>query len=502
MVRGRRWTWLAPLVVFTLIVLEPNHLSTAVEAILGLGVVVLVVQHPFRSTMVLLTLLPFETVLFSLVLRIGAPAQAMRGLGFYKEVIIVGLGVAAFRQVRFERPRFDGLDKVAAAYVALGVLYLLLPSLLVGTEVGAHLGFYARELGWRSDIMYVGLFVVFRYLRLSPDQTAALFRRVLIIAVIIAVVGLYEFARPYSFNHFLVKVIQVPSYQARVLHSPFPDPNNLLAFASGSSHLVRIGSILINYLEPGWYFIIGLALAIELATRGRSRPWMVASIPVLGIALVFNQSRAAILGGVATVLFSLRARIGRSVTTRVRLSSFVGLMLVVGIPVIVLFGLGHRFVGSHESNTGHVTKVQAGLHAMGHSPLGRGLATSQGGGSTAAGKALVSQQAILDPENQWLLIGIQVGVLGLALYASSLILMLRKLRPRTHDPGPSDSSVYCDGMRSAFLGILVGAMTLPIFTEPVISWTVFGLCGLAVGAQDQLLERRRNADGEGATTWA
>ena len=487
------------MVVFTVIVLEPNHLSTGVEAILGLGVLVLVVQHPFRAAMVLLTLLPFETVLFSLLLRIGVPAQVMRGLGFYKEAIVLGLALAAVQRVRLERPRFDALDKVAAAYLVLGAFYLVLPTLFVGTGAGAHLTFYARELGWRSDILYVGIFLVFRHLGLSADQTSALFKRVLIIAVVIAVVGMYEFARPYSFNHFLVKVIQVPAYQARVLHSPSPNPTNLLAFANGSSHLVRIGSILINYLEPGWYFIIGLALAIEMATRGRSRPWIVASIPILGIALVFNQSRAAILGGIATVLFSLRAHIGRSITARVRLSSFVALMVVVGIPVIVLFGLGHRFVGSPESNTGHVTKIQDGIHAIAERPWGRGLATSQGGGSTAAGKALVSQQAILDPENQWLVIGIQVGVLGLALYASALILMVRGLRPRTHDPGTTDSSIYCDGMRSAFLGILVGALVLPIFTEPVISWTVFGLCGLAVGAQDQQVERR-SGDTEGAST--
>jgi hypothetical protein len=480
--------WAVPVAVFFLTRREQSHVKTGIEAILGIGVLVLVARRPYKSAMILLTVLPFEMTLFPLLLRLGIPSTVLRGLGFYKEAIAAGLAIAAFRRARAVGTRFDAIDKVAAAYVLLGCLYLALPGLVVGGQVGAHLSFYARELGWRSDIMYVGLFLVFRHLGLGRHEVVAIFRRVLSIAFIIAAIGIYEFARPSSFNHFLVKVLQVPEYQTRVLHSVVLNPNNLLAFASPGSHLVRVGSILINYLEPGWYFVIGLAIAIELITRGQSRPWIVISVPVIGIALIFTQSRAAIIAGIVVLVYSLRARIGRSVTGRVRLSSFLVLAALVGIPVIVLFGLGHRFVGSQHSNTDHVKRVQAGLHAIGRSPLGRGLATSEGGGSTAAGKGLVSQTAILDPEDQWLLIGIQLGVFGLALYALALILMLRGLRARAPNHGLSEAAIPAEAMRSAFLGILVASFVLPIFTEPVISWTVFGMCGLAVGVQDRVSE--------------
>jgi O-antigen ligase len=132
-----------------------------------------------------------------------------------------------------------------------------------------------------------------------------------------------------------------------------------------------------------------------------------------------------------------------------------------------------------------VTGVREGIEIMADEPLGRGLATGAGGGQAAAGQGAISQSSVFVPEDQWLQIGTQLGVLGLAIYVGALILMLRRLRPRGQLPDDQDANTCAGGARIALVGILAGGLFLQPFIEPVISWTVFALCGLAVGAMDQ-----------------
>jgi hypothetical protein len=483
----QRWVWITPLLLYKVVQREQAKLHTGIEAIIGLGYLTLVARKPYRALNVLVVVLPFGLLGLSLIYRMHVPGQIVRGLGFWKEGMVAGLTLAAIIRAREHPVRFDLLDRLAICYVALGLLYLVGQPFLVGSAVGAHLSFYARELGWRSDVLYIGLFVVCRHLGVTIEQIEATLRRVLKVAVIMAVVGVYEFFRPYSFNHFVTVTLQLGRYQANVLHSPLLDPSNILAFANGT-HRVRIGSLLVNNLNDGWYYVLGLGIAMELIVRGRSRPWLYASLPILGAALLFTQSRAAIVAGGVTTVFALRAQIGRIVQHRVRIAVMVALLGAAALPVVLSAGLGHRFVSSSSSvsNTGHVNGVREGLRIMGQYPLGRGLATGAGGGQNAVTKGLSSESSIFIPEDQWLQIGTQLGLLGLALYIAVLVLIISRLVPRSHDPTTAGAAIAAGGMRNALLGILVGGLFLQTFTEPVVSWTVFALCGIAVGAMDEI----------------
>jgi hypothetical protein len=119
---------------------------------------------------------------------------------------------------------------------------------------------------------------------------------------------------------------------------------------------------------------------------------------------------------------------------------------------------------------------------MEHYPLGRGLATGAGAGQNAQAKGLVKQVDIFVPEDQWLQIGTQLGILGLAIYSGELILMVMRLRPR--DTTESDAAICASGVRNGVLGIIVGGLFLQPFIGPVIAWTVFALSGLGVSALD------------------
>ncbi|MGI8850354.1 MAG: O-antigen ligase family protein [Acidimicrobiales bacterium] len=489
--RRQRWVWVLPIMMYEVAKREQTRLQTGIELLVAVALVILVARRPGKALAVFIVVLPFSTFILAALLRLGAPSAAIRGLGFWKEGIIAGVAVAGLRRMLRTRTRLDRLDKLIVAYLVLGTLYLVLPKLLDGTLAGAFLSLHVRELGWRSDVMYLGVFLFCRYLGLSRQQVEALFRRLLVVAVLVALIGLYEYAAPGSFNHFVVHTIRVPSYEIRVLHVTLKDPTTVLTYSS-TGHHVRVGSVLLNYLTVGFYFIFALGIAIELLSRGQARTWVAMSIPILGTALLVVQSRAAILGGAVTVLLGLRRQIGRSLVQRVRLTVMLSLGLLVFIPVIVISGLGHRFVGSRGTdNTLHNNSVHLGINIMVKYPLGLGLGTGAGGGQVAQTEAATSNSSasipsVFIPEDQWLQIGTQIGVIGLIIYVAALVLIVRRLYPRTHDPGIADGSVSAGGARTALIGILVGGLFLQPFVEPVVSWTVFALCGLAAAEMDRL----------------
>jgi hypothetical protein len=491
-VRRQRWVWAMPLLVYLAAYSEQPHMKLGIEAIVGVIYVAFAASRPYKSLTLLVVLLPFNVIILSTLYRMHVPSMVVRGLDFWKEGLVAGLAVAAARNWARRRPRLDWADRLALAYVALGCVYLLFQHLMVGNAAGGHASFYARELGWRADVLYVGLFVICRHLGLERKQVQLLLDRALKVILVVAAVGVYEFFRPWSFNNFLVNTVQLPRYDANIVHTPVANPRDLLIFASNGH--VRIGSLLVDNLLDGFYFLVGLGLALERITRSRAPLWVILSLPVIGLGVVFTQSRAAMLGAALVVIWALRSQIGRSLARRLRLGVLVGCMALVGLPLLLFGGAFHRFVSSGNSNSGHTSAVSKGLRIMGEDPLGRGLATGAGGGQTAAAKGAVTATTLFIPENQWLEIGTQLGVLGLVLYSGAIVLIVTRSGPRAGREPLSGAGSSAAGMQSALLGLLGGGLFLTPFIEPIVSWTVFSLCGVAASVFDSAPPSYAQAD--------
>lgn len=493
LLRDSRYAWVVPLVVFEAVRREQGKLQVFIAAVVALGLVVAVVRRPGRALLTLLVVLPFQTIILAVLLKVGVPHAIVRPLGFWKEGLIAGLAAAAIVRIRRDHPSFDAADKLALAYVGLGTAYLFLPHLFVGSQIGAHLRFYVRELGWRSDVLYIGIFFVARHLALSAPQVLRLLRRVLAVGFVMALVGLFEFAASGTWNHLAVHVFGVQHYKEVVLHqTPGPsfNPTDVRQYANVGGHrFVRVGSVLFDHASAGFYFAFCLGVAAEMVARARGRTWVVVSIPLLGVALVLTQTRSALVAGVVALLFSVRAQIGRSIRNRARLALILGLVMVVAIPFALASGVLNRFSSSSGSNKDHSSSFHTGVATMSASPLGRGLSTAAGGGQLAANEGISSQSSVGVTESQWLQIGTQLGDLGLVLYAGAFLAMERRLRRRSLDAGDDPESraaaMSAAGARNAFVGLVVGATFLQVFLGPELSWTVFALVGAAAGVRSR-----------------
>jgi len=480
--RRQRWAWGAPLVIYWVVRHETLRMSALLSLLIGGAAVIFLSRRPRIAITTLIVGLPFSTLILAGLYKVGVPGQVARDLGHWKETMLAALAVAALRTA-WRKQRSDITDRVILSYLALGTAYLLLPGIFVANEVGAHLSWYARELGWRSDVLYLPLFLVGRYLDLSRAEVETLLRRTVAVCTVVGISGIFEYLDSAAFNHVVVRTIGATRFELFVLSQPGPgfNLNDVRVYSEG--HL-RIAGALLDYLAFGFFLTIGLGIVVELMVRGASPRWAQLCSPILIVALILSQSRAGILAGAVACLLPLAPQIGRSVSARARLSIAAALSLAVLIPIALRSGLLHRFANDAVSNSEHSARLGSGIRTFLRHPLGRGLATSAGGGQTAAAEGQVSSSDLLITENQLLQTGTQLGYGGLVLWTWACILIVRLLGEQAPIAGASVNRWPMAALRNSVVGILVGGLFLQPFADFAVAWTLFLLAGVVVGQVD------------------
>ena len=471
--------WIAPFVAVSFARVTPSHVSRATGLLALIAIVLASTRFPRQAGIALVAALPLDLYGMAGLYRLGVARAVLSPLRLWPEAALLGLGLAAVAAFARSDRRIDTLDLVAIAYVALGTAYLLVPRILVGSGVGAQIGFYGRELGWRSDVMYVAVLIIGRRLPFGPVRTAAstdLARVVIGAGGILAALGLIEFADPSAWNHFATAVLQVPNYQQQVLNavSPGTTAHDILVYSKiGGHRFVRIGALL-EYESLAFYLAICLGLCAELVARGRARRWGTPLMALLALALFLTQTRSAILAGAIAVVLVFLPRAGRRPDGQGRIGLALSGVLIVADILFLAGGVGSRFGGTHVSDAAHASSFSSGLHLFLHHPFGRGLATAAGGGQEVALKGLANGFVVT--EDQWLQIGTQLGIIGLTLYIAVCLLSVHRLH-RADRP----VRIAPAGLENAMIGVLIGAAFLQPFINPAVSITLFLLVGVCIG---------------------
>lgn len=483
-----RWLpWVAPLLAVGFALAAPSQVGRA-TGLVSVGVVALAAtRFPRRAAIALVVALPLDLYGMAGLYQMGVPRDVLSPVRFWPEATLLGLGLAAAAAFLRSDRRIDALDLVAVAYLILGTAYLLVPRLFLGHEPGAQINIYGRELGWRSDVMYVAVLLIGRRLPVGRkhDRASSCITRVVIGAgAVMAGLGLVEFAYPSAWNHLATAVLQVPKYQQQILNAVIPGTSSTdtLVYAKVGGHrLVRVGTFL-EYQSLGFYLAICLGLCAELVARGRARRWGTPLMALLALALFLTQTRSAILAGAIAVALVFLPRPGRNPEGQGRIGLAVSAVLIAGDILFLAVGVGSRIGGNRVSDAAHASSFSTGLHVFLHHLLGRGLATAAGGGQEVALKGLASGFVVT--EDQWLQIGTQLGIIGLALYVAICILSLYRLhradRPDLFAPA---------GVQNATIGVLIGAAFLQPFINPAVSITLFLLVGMCIGRPGPRHER-------------
>ena len=404
----------------------------------------------------------------------GVRGGTLTAITAWKELLLlvafVRVGLLAWR-ARALPFRWGWVDSLALAFVALCVLYALIPQSALGGSADAH----AVALGLRHDTVPVAAYFLGRALALSGDDWRRLGWTLLGTAAAVAGWGLIDaYAIPISWW----RTNGVVDYFHRHLGYDYNGtgglPENFIYnVGGGEPFLRRLVSTFLSPLASGYLFVVALLVA---ATRRRVA---IALAVVAGAGLLWTFSRSSLVALAAglVVLGLLRRRVHE-----------IGLAVVV---IAVAVGWAHLF--PHVAPTGdwtkHDEKVQAqlakqgpkspycavcsnepslnehwralkdGVHTMAHHPQGYGL----GNVGQVASRTDTRPKA---GESNYTELGVELGVVGSLLWiAWGIAVFLGLVRARAFR------------LAAAFAAVAALAVQTDVIGDPWIAYCVWSLAG-------------------------
>lgn len=294
--------------------------------------------------------------------------------------------------------RFHRVDILGISFMALAVLFLVLP---IGLASFPNKLIYFKSMGLVAVMYFLG-----RNMMLSKKHILWLLHTMLAVLILAFVVASFE----KLFNIHLQSLIGYEAYHIALGGEPEGAYGLSWTFQAASG-AKRFAAFFASPLEFGVFANLCFAVSLILfKVQTRFRVIYVITAVMSVFCLLYSYSRAPI-AGFFLMLFFLAIIYGY---WRYLLSAFIILLVFVGS----IFWLGSedlRFFFldtitlSDSSSLGHVLEWIRGVESMASNPFGLGLATSGNGGG-------VLDDLQVGGENQFIIYGVQMGVLGLFIY--------------------------------------------------------------------------------------
>jgi hypothetical protein len=124
-----------------------------------------------------------------------------------------------------------------------------------------------------------------------------------------------------------------------------------------------------------------------------------------------------------------------------------------------------------NSSAGHLSGLSQGASTVASHPLGQGLGTGAGTGQ----RFHVTNTTI--PENYYLEIGDEVGILPMVVFiALTIVLLVRLRRGARENDDPLLTAAWAAGV-----GLAVSALFLQTWVDFGVAWTYWGIAGAMLG---------------------
>ena len=428
-------------------------------AIAGLGALSLAAatyRRPDVGLVVLVLLLPFYPYVLARLQLWGLAPPVVAQLRYWKELVLVALVARAVR----ERLRTNTwLDRIAIGMMVLTAAFAVLPwgpadtltRILAARQVAAPLVLFmaARHLGLPARVSHriqtglllagVGISLLAFWNQFAPDAWASF----------VGQSGLLAYERT------ALEIGSGPVIQRGVL---------------AGHDFVRSGSIFLNPLSLGHWMLIPIGVAIARGVAGRPRGWEMIAGAICVAGLLTSFTRSAIVAVPLMVAVAVSCGLHRQ---RLAMGLFACTLAL--YPVFGALGVGDQlqssFDPSNTSRQGHIEALQADVQGLIASPVGRGLGTAgtQGQRLDVVGRTTA--------ESWYFQIGLEMGVLGMALFIALLVLVFRRLWARAKLGSTTATAALC-----AMAGLAFGGLVLHSFGDLQTSFAVWALCGLALPA--------------------
>jgi hypothetical protein len=447
----------------------------------------LVWQRPVRALYVFVVGLALHNAVMAGLYGVGVRGGGLTAIQAWKEILLaVALGSAAAAALRARRLPFRPawVDLVAAAFLAVALLYALLPQDALDGAADAE----GVLLGFRDYLAVVAAYLLGRSVAVGRAELRRLAWTVLGTAAAVAAVGLVEV---YVVPIERWRDADVPAYFSEELGFEYLGPAGLpenFVFNTGHEEdlLRRLVSVFLSPLGAAYAIVV--ALCLGAAGIFRERRWLAAALAgTAAVGLLFTFTRAALvaLAGALCVLAVVQRRVQPLLAAVATVA--IGIAFAQAFPSIApethwfpedlaiqraraeQLGVppGETVSLDEPSIRSHLTSLRDGVETVVRHPQGYGP-------GNAGAAALRTDVELKAGESTYAEIGVETGLLGLVLFAVWNVLLLVRLLA-----GGREDEIAA-GLGAALAAVLALALQTDVLGVPWLVYCVWPLAGAAV----------------------
>ena len=379
-------------------------------------------------------------------------------------VLFIALAVFVFYQSDLIRKKFkfNKIDLVFGAFILLAFIFLVLP-------IG-EVAFLAKAAYFKNILLMGLVYFLGRNMTLSNHQTQLTLKLILGIALGAFCINLAEFASGIHFH----TLVNYGNFQ-NAINDIEPTGNYGLSWTfETQSGVKRFGAFFANPLDLASASLLAFPIAFIffIKTPHRTNQMLYGGLMMAIVgSLFFAYSRASLAAFIVELIFiAFIFKYYRLLWAGVFFifSSIIYIMYFASEDLY--FFVLDTLTFENASSLGHLIEWFEGLESMIEFPEGIGLAMSGNGNG-------VDNENSVGGENQFLIFGVQMGVLGLFLYVNLLYLAIKtSIQTYRKALTPNDQII------SFVAGTTKFALLLPLFTAnaelylfvSLISWWMVG----------------------------
>lgn len=351
--------------------------------------------------------LPFYISILSIVYQATGSTVVVAIFQYLKELVL-GLGLLSFivyhKDLFGHVVRLNLVDKLFVAFLGLATLYMFLP---LGEAT------FINKLIYLKNTLLIGVFYFLgRNTVFDEMEIGYLFRCIMGIALAAFCLNLLETMVDTHFQQFT-------GYAAfnYAINGMEPSGNYGLAWTFETQTISkRLASFFSDPLELASSCLMGFSVGLiwYLTTKREDASfYLLVMLAAVG-SLAFSSSRAAFASFFIMVFFiAVVFKLYRLLALGAGLFLFFCLYVIFWANDEFYYFVYDTLTFQNASSVGHVLEWVMGLESMIYNPQGIGLAMSGNSGS-------VDEELRISGENQFLIYGVQLGVLGMLLYIAIL----------------------------------------------------------------------------------
>lgn len=390
-------------------------------------------------------------------------------LQFFKEIIIAIVFISSLWHLK-RTLRFHFIDYAIFAFFVYTLLYALLP---IGEQ-----GFMNRMLTFKTVSFFAIVYFTGRLVNPQHIYISKYFHYIMLLSIAAAGLMLYEIIT----DQHLQSLTGYADYNYYIFNFDPTGHYGLSWTFESEGGFKRFASFFASPLEHAGATLIALAVIAAVYTNDeyKFKPdafgWLAVGATLLSI--IFAISRSAFVSYFIMIYFYCIITRNTYLIKRIHLSIFIAICYL-----LFLLTQNDNYDGllqdvilntlnfTHPSSVGHVLEWVQGIVSIAENPLGLGLGSSGRIGGTLGEN--------IGGENQYIIIGVQAGIIALALYLAVYISFIKTARNWYYKLTLREKKL-CLAILLIKIGFIIPSLTSETESSVYISYLTWFLSGIFI----------------------